>query len=467
MIYDQIIMGGGVVGCAILNKLTRLNQKVLLIERENDVATGTTKANSGIVHAGYDPATGTLKAKLNVLGASIFPSLCEQLHVPLIKNGAFVLGDDLDAIHRLYTRGEANGVHGLHILNRQELLEKIPNLTDNITCGLYSETSAIVSPYMFAIALAEEAILNGGEVKLNYVTSSITIDENDNFVVSDGKTKYVAKSLINATGAHFNDISELMGAEKYDLQYRRGEYYLLDTTASNLTKYTLFPLPTKAGKGVLITPTADGNILIGPTSERSDLQTITTKAGLDDVYKKANTILKNIPFKKTIRVFSGVRTICGDDFIVEKSKIVPNLVNIAGICSPGLASSPGIAEYVAVLLKITGNEKSMRSRVAIPRVRDLSDEEVQKLVEKDKQFGQVVCSCEGVTKGEIIMAINSPLRPTSVDGIKRRVRAGMGRCQGGFCFSKVMSLISDYADIPFDKVPKDKSGSSFVVDDIK
>ena len=467
MIYDVAIIGGGVIGCAILNKLTRIGKKCVLLEKGSDVSVGTTKANSGIVHAGFDAKPNTLKAILNVKGAKLFPGLCKELDVPFKQNGALVIGNDMSVVNSLYERGLQNGVQGLRVLDRQAVLEKVPSITDNITCGLYAETSAIVSPYEFAIALAEESVINGAQVVLNFTLSDFK-KASEGYSLSDGTNQIIAKKIVVAVGGAHNEVAEILNATKYDLKYRRGEYYLLDKGAMDIGGYTIFPLPTKDSKGVLISATTSGNIIVGPTSIPSETDsTITTKYGLDDIASKANSMLSNVNLRKNIRVFSGVRTLVGDDFVIEKDSKNSDIINVTGICSPGLSASPAIAEYVLDLLGFENKEVVIKKLEPKIRTQYLSSNEINKLIAKEPRYGKIVCRCEGITEMEIINAINSPLKPTSVDAIKRRTRAGMGRCQGGFCFLKVMELLAKEHNIKIDDITKENQNSRIIVGDIR
>lgn len=465
MNYDVAIIGGGVVGCAILNKLTRKGKKVVLIEKENDVATGTSKANSGIVHAGFDCKPNTLKAKFNVRGNELYFSLCKELDVPLNNCGALVVGNDKKVVNELLKRGKENGVGGLEVLNREQLLSKLPNLAENVTCGLYAKTSCVVSPYMFTIALAEEAVINGAAIMFNTDIKKCKKTA-DGYELSAGKFKVRANTIINATGANYNVVAKLLGTETYNLEYKRGEYYLLDSSVK-VTDYTVFPLPSEHSKGILVSPTVDGNTIVGPTSYLSDSSVVTTAEGLLEVKTKSNEILTNVPLNKCIRNFSGTRTICGSDFIVEKSKVKQNIINIAGICSPGLTAAPAIAEYVCeTLLNITNDDKKMIKRKAYTNLNKLTTAQKNKLIAKNPDYGKIICKCECVSLGEIKEALSSPLKPNSVDSIKRRVRAGMGRCQGGFCLTKVIETISSTLKVPENLVVKENKDSQFYVSEI-
>lgn len=467
MIYDVAVIGGGVVGCSIFNKLVRLGQSTILIEKGSDVAVGTTKANSGIVHAGFDATPNSLKAKLNVKGARLFPKLCRELDVPYIQNGALVIGNDMSVVQELYNRGITNGVEGLEILDRDALIARLPIIQDDITCGLYASTSAIVSPYKFAIALAEEGVINGGEVFFNFDIQSAS-KKDGVFVLVCGDKSISARKLVLAVGGEHNSLAKILGSSQYDIFYRRGEYYLLDKGSMDIGGYTIFPLPTKSSKGVLVSATVDGNIIVGPTSTLADTnETMTTRSGLEEIAEKSNAMLKGVNLRKNIRVFSGVRTLVDKDFVIEKDVYDENIINVTGICSPGLTASPAIAEYVVELLGVSGAEKTMKRRPQYPSISGKSIEDINKLIHKDSRYGKIVCRCEGVSEMEIINAIHSPLKPISLDGIKRRTRAGMGRCQSGFCFLKVMEIIARERGMSIDDVLKENKDSRIIVGDIE
>lgn len=467
MVFDVAILGGGIVGTAILNKLTRVGKKAIIIEKGSDVAVGTTKANSGIVHAGFDAKPGTLKAKLNKRGAELYPTLCRELCVPYKKNGALVIGNDMSVVKELYDRGIENGIDGLEILDRDAILKRLPNITDEVTCGLYASTSGIVSPYKMAIALAEEAVLNGGSIVFNFDTTSVK-KENGVYVVSNGKDEIRAGRIVLAVGSAHNDVAKIFGTTEYPIEYRRGEYYLLDVDAMDTNGHTIFPLPSAHSKGILISPTVSNNYIVGPTSTLTDTDsTVTTKDGLTEIANKSGTMLTNVNLRKNIRVFSGVRTVVGSDFVIEEDKIDNGIINVTGICSPGLTAAPAIAEMVVYMLGMTGRERQDLVRLEEkPHIKKMSTEELDKLIKKDGNYGKIVCRCEMISEAEIISAINSPLKPMSVDAIKRRTRAGMGRCQGGFCFSRVMELIARERGISIDEVQKENRGSRIIVGDI-
>lgn len=475
-IVDVAIFGGGVVGSAIFNALVRSGYSAILLEIGNDLSLGASKANSGIVHGGFDAKPGTLKARFNVEGNAMFPQMCKRLGVPLKQCGAYVVGNDLNVIQNLYERGKVNGVTGLEILNREKLLSRIPNLQDGVTCGLFCKNSYIVSPYLLNICLAEEGVLNGGNVLFNYKAKRIKLNDasvkkitnDDVWHITNEEIRVFARNIVNASGSGYNNVAKLIGSEQYDVTFKRGEYYVLDHSEKDLVSSTIFPLPTEHGKGVLVTPTIDGNILVGPTSYESDDSTITTKIGLNSVKVKSNSIIKNVDLSKAIRVFSGVRTIVGDDFVVEKSKLKKNVINVAGICSPGLSSAPAIAKYVVELLGFK-YDISVKNKKLIPytNLNNLSESEKNKLIKQNPDYGKIICKCENISKGEIIDAINRPIRPYSTDGIKRRVRPGMGRCQGAFCLDRVISILSEQNNVQKNTICKENLGSEIIVSKVK
>ena len=465
-VFDVLIVGGGVVGACVLNKLTRIGKKCLLIDKASDVATGASKANSGLVHAGYDPKPNTLKAKLNIRGNKLYPKLCKRLGVKLDKCGALVLGDDETQLDNLYQRGLENKVY-VEKWNRNQILEKVPDLADHITCALYARDAYIVSPYFFTISVADEAVLNGAKVSLEEDLVSVE-KKDDIFEVVTKKATYYAKQIVNSAGAGYNEVAKLLKAEEYPLEFRRGEYFVFDKIKDFNVPCTLFTMPTKLGKGVLITPTIDGNFLLGPTSTESDTQTKVTSEGLDEIRNKAQLIVKNINFRNSIRQFSGVRVISGDDFVVEKSKVTDGVINIAGICSPGLTSAPAIAEMVTKLLgfslKEKENLKPLKKRVLF---KELSKAKQIQLCKENKNYCSIVCKCEEITKGDVIEALNRPIKVASVDAVKRRCNAGMGRCQGGFCFTKVVAQIIKERKIAYEQVKKENRGSEVCLADIR
>lgn len=459
-IYDVLIFGAGVVGTCLATDLARSGYSVCLVDKASDVSTGASKANSGLVHAGFDAKPGTLKAKLNVEGNKMYPSLCKRLGLKLRKLGAVVIGNNTQTVKELYDRGIANGVKNLFVLSREELLKILPNITENVTCGLLAKDAYVVCPYLLTICMAEEAILNGATVLLEFDAKKIR-KNNGLFEISDGKTTVFAKKVINSAGAGVNDVAKLLKTETYPIIFKRGEYFVLEQSEAHIAPVTVFPLPEKGSKGILITQTLDGNILVGPTSYESDDSTKTTREGLNLVAEKSGLLLSNVNLRKSIRQFSGVRTICGDDFVIEQSKIDNDVLTLAGICSPGLSSAPAISKYAIEKMGLIYNP-TIKNKQIEPYFlfKDLKNAEKNQLLSKDHTYGELVCKCENITKGDILNALDRPLKIHSVDGIKRRVRAGMGRCQGGFCSIPVAEIIAKTRKIPLEEVLKENKNSN-------
>lgn len=469
--FDVSIIGAGVIGGAIARALSRYNLKVCVLEKENDVAMGTSKANSAIVHAGFDAKENSLKAKFNVKGSLMMKKLCKELDVKYKRNGALVIGfsdEDRSYINELYNRGLKNGVKRLRVLEKAQLLKLEPNLSDNVICALYAPTSAIICPYDLTIALIGNAMDNGVELMRNFLVEKIhKLSDHYTIISKDGesiKSKYV----INCAGLYSDRIASLVGDNSFKITPRRGEYLLLDKECGNIVKTTIFRTPTAMGKGILVTPTVDGNLLTGPTSEnvilKDDLST--TKQGLEKVIKEAGLMVKGIPFNKTITSFSGLRAV-GDtgDFIINVNK--HRFINVAGIESPGLSSAPAIAEYVLTLLVKDGlllkrKKNFKRKRRTLRNFSNLSIRQKNKIIRKNPAYGKIVCRCESISEGEIIEAIKTNPKPTDLDGIKRRTRAQMGRCQGGFCSPYVVKLLSRETGTSVLEITK-KGGNSFVV----
>ena len=467
-VFDCIVVGAGVIGASIFNALIKSGHNCLMLDKACDVATGASKANSGLIHAGFDAAEGTLKAKLNVEGNKMYPAICKRLGLPLKKVGAIVVGDDLQVVNNLYNRGVKNGVKNMQVLNREQLLEQEPNLADGITCGLFAKDAYIVSPYLYTICLTEEAIINGGEVLLNTQIVKV-VKKSGIYKVVTTFGEYYTKKIVNCAGAGFNQVAKVLATEPIDLKFRRGEYYVLDSTEANLVKHTIFPLPSKEkGKGVLVTPTIDGNILVGPTSEFGNDSTKTTADGLQEIKAKSASIIKNVNLRKTIRTFAGVRAISGTDFVIRQSKTDSNIVYVGGICSPGLSSAPAIAKMVVKLLGYTYNPNIKTKQIEpYTLLKDLPLSKQNELIAKDKNYGRIVCKCENISAGDILFALKRPLPVVSTDGIKRRVRAGMGRCQGGFCLDGVISLIAKQNNIVLESVLKENAGSNHIIGNIR
>lgn len=471
--YDVVVIGGGVVGGLILRELTKYNLSVALLEAGSDVCCGQSRANSGIVHAGFDAVSGTNKAKFNVKGAKMMPKVTSELGVKYKNNGALVVAfkeEDLKMLEELKLRGETNGVEDLTIIDKDELNELEPNISDNAIGALYAKTSGIVCPYGLTIASIGNAMDNGAELHLDFkVDKAEKVDGGFIVYSEDGKSVF-SKVVINSAGYGSEDIAKVFGDKISGVHYRKGEYIILDRESGDFVSKTLFFTPTAKGKGILVSPTVDGNIILGPTAEVIDeYSTKTTEEGLKSVIEKAGAMCKRVPLYNTITSFTGVRAYSDKhDFILENSQNVNGLINISGVESPGLTSSPAIAEYVVEELvskhfELIKNENFNGTRKPEHFFKDLSIEEKNKIIKENPDYGKIVCRCEQITEGEIRNALRQNPKANSVDGIKLRTRSGMGRCQGGFCQPRIVEIIAEEMNISIEQVKKKNKGSEIII----
>ena len=472
--YDVAVIGGGVTGGMIARKLSEYNLKTVILEKENDVVTGATKANSAIVHAGFDAKEGSLKAKLNVKGSEMMEKVASELGVKYKRNGSLVVGyndEDIKTLNELLERGKKNGVKDLKILSAAEVKEIEPAISDAVVAALYAPTGAIICPYELAIAAIGNAMDNGVELKRNFEVKAI-IEKDYHYEIKSDKETVEAEYVVNAAGLYADEVAKLAGKGDFKIHPRRGEYMLLDKECGNLVSHTIFVTPSKLGKGILVSPTVDGNLLLGPTAvemvDKEDKQT--HSEGFQSITEQAKNMVENIPFNKVITSFCGLRSV-GDtgDFIIDEKN---NFVNVAGIESPGLSASPAIAEYVFDLLKEAGLRCEKKSdfnpyRKPAHAFREMSMEEKNEYIKENPKYGRIICRCETVTEGEIIEAIRTNPGATDVDGVKRRTRSGMGRCQGGFCSTYVVELLSEELGISYLDVTKSGGKSYLNVEKIK
>ncbi|MDF2612410.1 MAG: FAD/NAD(P)-binding oxidoreductase [Clostridia bacterium] len=450
--YDVVVIGAGVIGASIFRELTKYNLKVVVLEKEIDVAMGTSRANSAIIHAGYDPEEGTLMAKYNVWGSELFEELCKDLSVPYKKNGSLVLGfndEDMITLEALYKNGNKNGVKGLALLSREETIKKEPNLSEKVRGALFAPTGAIVGPFEYTIALIENGVMNGGEARTSSEVIAIDKKEDVFTLTLKDKTKLECSYVINAAGVYADKVHNMICEETYRIMPRRGQYYVMDKSQGDIAAHTLFQCPSKKGKGVLVTPTVHGNLLVGPNSEdiedKEDLSV--TNEGLDAIKDAAKRTTDKINYRETIRSFSGLRALSDrEDFIIEEDKKVKGFIDAAGMKSPGLSAAPAIALGVVDLLQKKGLKACLKATFNPKREQirfmELPQEEKQALIKKDHRYGRIICRCENVTEGEIVDSIKRPVGATTVDAVKRRCRPGMGRCQGGFCGPRVQEILA-------------------------
>ena len=470
--YDVIIIGAGVSGAATARELSRYKVNACVIEKEEDVCCGTSKANSAIVHAGYDAATGSLMAKLNVRGNQMMEQLAKDLDFPFKKNGSLVVclhEEDMSNLQALYDRGVANGVKDLRILNQEELRAMEPNISDDAYAALYAPTAGIVCPFNLNIAMAENACENGVEFKFDTEVSGLHPIEGG-WAIETNQGTFETKYVVNAAGVYADKLHNMVSAKKIHITPRRGDYCLLDKTAGNLVSKTMFALPGKFGKGILVAPTVHGNLILGPTAiDIEDKEgTNTTREGLDQVIAKCGMNVKNIPMRSVITSFAGLRAHeDGHEFLIGELEDAPGFIDCAGIESPGLTSSPAIGEMVAEILReklnLEKNENFVATRKGVLDPDSLSKEERIELIRKNPAYGNIICRCEMITEGEILDAIHRPLGAKSLDGVKRRTRAGMGRCQAGFCSPRTMEILARERHVSMFDITKSGGDSKIVV----
>ncbi len=484
---DVLIIGAGVTGCAIARELSRYQLDTVVLDKNWDVCEGTSKANSGIVHAGFDAKPGSLKAKLNVAGSKMMPKLAMDLHIPFTQNGSLVVAlsdEDVPHMQELYDRGVENGVSGLRILTREEALTLEPNLSDDTKGALFAPTGGIICPFTLTTAMAENAYTNG--VAFDLRTQVTSIEKNDaGYLVralqygefdaaEDQEVAYQAKLVINAAGVYADVIHNMMTDDKLTITPRKGEYCLLDVTAGNHVGRTIFRMPSSMGKGILVSPTIHGNLLVGPTATDLDNKdgNFTTAEGLAIVNTPGASAVKNLPMREVITSFAGLRP-HGDrgDFVIGEIEGCPNFIDAAAIESPGLTASPAIGVMVAGLvterLHPQPKEHFISTGEGFTHMRLLTKEEQAAIIAKKPAYGNIICRCTPVSEGEILETIHRPLGARTLDGVKRRTGANMGRCQGGFCYPKVMEILSRELNIPMEKITKKGRGSEILMGQIK
>ena len=472
--YDVAIVGCGVIGAAVAYLLSRYEGKIIVLEKENDVSLGATRANSAILHAGYDPEPGTKMARLNVRGVEMAKEICRDLNVAYQRIGSLVIAlsdEEVQTVQMLYERGKANGVPGVRIVSKQELREMEPQISEEARCALYAPSAAIVNPWEYAIAMAETAARNGAEVRLNSEVTAISW-EKDAYVLETASGTIRARYVVNAAGVNSAMVHEMVAAPAFRILPNKGEYYIMDKAECFRAKHVLFQCPSKDGKGVLVSPTVHGNLIVGPNAEASDEpeRVNTTAAGLAFVRDKAAKTIPGINYRNAIRNFAGMRANSDQsDFFIEKA--ANHFIDLACIKSPGLSSAPAIAEEALALLEKDGYEKKKKTQWISKREKipfnQLNEEGKKAAIAANPLYGRVICRCETVTEGEIVDAIHSPIPPRTVDGIKRRCGAGMGRCQGGFCGPRVVEILAREWNVDPMAILKDKNGSFILLEKTK
>ncbi|TBW34883.1 FAD/NAD(P)-binding oxidoreductase [Siculibacillus lacustris] len=462
---DVVVIGGGVVGCAIARELSRYRLDVVLLEQAPDVATGTSKANSGILHAGFDCEPGTWKARLNVRGAALYAEIAEGLGIPRREIGSLVVAHsdaDLATCESLLARGRENGVAGLEIWGADRLRAHEPSISADVAGALWAPTAAVVCPFLATVGFGENAIRNGAKIHTECGVTGLVTAGGRIVAVETTRGRIEARFVVNAAGVHAADVARLAGDDSFTIHPRRGEYILFDRSTGALARSVLFPTPSKVSKGILVSPTVHGNIFIGPNAadvdELDDVET--TAPGLDEIISGARKIVPDLPLQNAITEFAGLRAAAGKDFIIGESPIVKGLVHAAGIQSPGLTSAPAIGEAIAEILadlglKLTPDPTFVPVNPHRPKFTEQTPVEQMARIAADPLAGRVICRCETITEAEIVAAIRAPCGARTIDGVKRRVRAGAGRCQGGFCGPRVTAILARELGIPVTAVRKE------------
>ncbi|MCF2611579.1 NAD(P)/FAD-dependent oxidoreductase [Fusobacterium perfoetens] len=473
---DVIVIGAGVMGAAVSRELSKYKLNIMVLDKENDVSNGTSKANSAIVHAGYDAKEGTLMAKYNVLGAGMYESLCKEIGAPYKNVGSYVLAfseEERKHIEKLYQRGLTNGVPQMEILEKDEILRREPNINKNVVAALYAGSAGIVGPWEFTIKLLENAALNGTEVLVDAEVSNIEkLQDGYKVILKDGRT-FETKVVINAAGVYADKINDMVSKNHFDIHPRIGEYYVLDKVQGKLTNSVLFQCPTIMGKGILVTKTVHGNIMVGPTAEDVESKDYvgTTTHGLDDIRRQAEKTISGINYRDSIRNFTGIRAESSTgDFIIGEVSDAPNFFNIAGTKSPGLSSAPAIGVDVAkMVVEKLGAIKKEEFKQNKPQIHfiELSPEEKAEVIKKDPRYGRIICRCESITEGEIVDVIHRMVGARTVDGVKKRCRPGTGRCQGGFCGPRVQEILARELGKELNEIVLDKKGAYILTTETK
>jgi len=505
--YDLAIIGGGIVGCSLFSEAVLKGVKAVLLEADNDVSVLATKANSGIIHSGYDPMPDSKMARFNVRGNQIYPALCKRLNVDFMACGSLTVApkEGREKLQMLLERGKKNGVPNLRIVEKAELFAMEPNLADGIEVGLFAPSAGVVSPFNVCIALAEEGVINGGTLLTNFAVDKIEkiksesgeskiqsedkkIQSGDNkiqaeinksggnknqdkYIIQSGDKQVVAKYVVNCAGANANEVNALVGIKPYPMNFVKGEYILSDKTLVNFINHPIFPLPSEITKGIIVNVTTFGNILFGPTAIECDKDDTSVDInGINYIKEKVALSVKNANFKKTIKLFAGVRVKSGKDFVVERDTKNNHFYYALGICSPGLTAAPAIAEYFIEMLEQDGIQTkkiTAKNRPAYINTQAMDKNSLNELIKKNPAYGRIICRCEEISEGEIIDALNSPLHPYTIDAIKRRVRPTMGRCQGSFCIPKLIKIFAEQRKIKQEQVTIDGKTSELLVSNIK
>lgn len=473
---DVVVIGSGIMGASAARELSKYNLDIIVVDKEHDVSNGTTKANSAIIHAGYDAANGTLMAKYNALGNAMFEELCKEIGAPFKRCGSYVLAfseDERPHLEKLYERGIKNGIPGLEILEGAEVLKREPNINKDVVAALYAPTAGVIGPWEFTIKMLENAVENGAKVQLDSEVTNIEKVEGGYKVITS-KGEILTKTVINAAGVFADKINDMVSNEHFNIIPRKGEYFLLDKTQGTLVNSVIFQCPNVMGKGILVARTIHGNLITGPTAtDVEDKEDVgNTLPEMDVIRREALKSVPSVNFRENIRNFAGLRAESDTgDFIIGEAKDAPGFFNIAGTKSPGLSSAPAIGVDIAAMVveKLGNPAKKAEFKKNKPQIHfmELTPEEKAEVIAKDPRYGRIICRCESITEGEIVDAIHRTLGAVTVDGVKKRCRPGMGRCQGGFCGPRVQEILARELGKKLDEIVLDKIGAYILTGETK
>jgi Predicted dehydrogenase len=472
---DILIIGGGVIGASIAHQLSKYNLSIVLVDKESDICMGASKANSSMIHDGYNVDANMLKGNLVLKAHPLFEELCSDLHVQYKKNAASIVvgfaDEDMKILKEQLENGIKNGINGLKIIGHSELLALEPYINPDVKFGLLNPNTGLINPFELTIALAENAVINGTQVLLNTEAQNIIVKDQKVEAVKTNQGIIEAKVVINAAGLYADKIASMVEDIDFEIRPRKGQYFLYDKKWGHIVKHAIYSAPTKLSKGMIILPTTEGNILGGSNAQVIDDKEnlSTTYEGFEEIYRQTiSRIFPDLPRTgDVIAAFSGLRAAAtSEDFIIGYAKTVKGFINVAGIQSPGLSSSPAIASMVEDLVKelnynlnFTEKKNYRKDRSKPVVLRNISFEERNKLINKNPNYGTIICRCETVSKGEIIDAIHRPIPAVNMDAIKRRTRAGMGRCQGGFCGPRVLDILKNELNVSPLAITKKGKGS--------
>ena len=470
---DVVVIGAGAVGCAIARELSKYQIQVMVVDKNEDVGGDASKSNSAIIHTGYDASPGTLESQLVVAANPMYPELVKELDVPFKQIGAILRAiwvEQFDQLPAIKAKGVGYRVYDVEYLTNEQIIAMEPNINPEVKGGLHIPRESIIDPFILVQALAENANENGVDFLLNTKVTGIQTENGKIKAVETTAGTIETGYVINAAALYCDEIAAMVGKADYKVVARRGQFYILDKNTSCKVEHIVLPIPTKITKGKLMCPTIHGNMLVGPTAEDLDNKTdkSVTTDGLESIVKDVQRLIPNVNIRDTITQYSGLRPNRNPEGLhVDVYDDLEGYVNLSGVRSTGLTLSVSMGVYVAQLLKEHGcdlvyKEDFKKTRKGIRIFHEMTADEQEEIIKENPGYGNIICRCETITEGEILDAIHRPLGARSMDAVKRRVRAGMGRCQGGFCGPKVLEILSKELNIPVEQVNKNVAGSYMV-----